>query len=126
MAHANPNPVTTHVLDTSTGQPAAGLGLRLSRKVGEHEDGSFRWETIATQTTNADGRLDAPLLNAEQAPEKDSVYELHFDTAAYFAQQGRKCFYPYVKIVFEIADPASHYHVPLLISPFGQMTYRGS
>mmetsp|Transcript_1272 Transcript_1272/g.3126 ORF Transcript_1272/g.3126 Transcript_1272/m.3126 type:complete len:124 (-) Transcript_1272:266-637(-) len=122
---ADPNPITTHILDTSTGQPASGLSLKLSRKIGEKEDGSFEWDLVATQVTNSDGRLNSPLLK-DSALEAGHVYEIHFDTAAYFKAQGRKCFYPYVKIVFEIEDPSAHYHVPLLISPYGQMTYRGS
>lgn len=117
---ADPNPVTTHVLNTANGQPAAGLRLSLSRRAA---DGS--WEALGTHETNADGRLSSQLL-AQGAIKQGDVFQLHFETGAYFAAKGQKCFYPHVDIAFEIDDPASHYHVPLLLSPFGSMTYRGS
>jgi 5-hydroxyisourate hydrolase len=108
--------ITSHVLDTSRGKPAAGLTLRLERVAG---DGIF--ETLTTQTTNADGRV--PNLLPTPAP---GVYRLVFATGAYFAAVQSPCFYPEVTVLFRLEDVAQHYHVPLLLSPFGYSTYRGS
>jgi 5-hydroxyisourate hydrolase len=106
--------LTTHVLDTAGGGPAAGMAIALFR-LGEGERvplGAFR--------TNADGRCDAPLLaGAALLP---GVYELVFAVAAWRAGG----FYEDVPIRFRIADPAAHYHVPLILAPFGYATYRGS
>ena len=111
------NPLTTHVLDTASGRPAAGLPILLERSV----DGRF--EAAGSGVTNADGRLDAPLISdGWQA----GVYRIRFDTGAYFAAQGSRGFYPYVEVVFEVTQPDEHHHVPLLLSPYGYSTYRGS
>jgi 5-hydroxyisourate hydrolase len=107
--------VTSHVLDTSRGKPAAGLQVRLERADGEG------FLLVARGTTNADGRV-PNLLPTPTA----GVYRLIFDTASYFAATGTAGFYPEVSIVFHLADAAQHYHVPLLLSPFGYSTYRGS
>lgn len=106
--------LTTHVLDTATGRPAAGLPLDLFRLVeGERVHlGSFR--------TNADGRCDAPLLAGAALAE--GLYELVFGVAAWRGGG----FYDEVPIRFRIADAAAHYHVPLILAPFGYSTYRGS
>lgn len=112
------SPITTHVLDTSLGRPAAGVGARLEI---QEADGSFR--TIGHGTTNADGRI-ADLL--EPGRLDPGVYRLIFEVDAYFAATDRKAFYPHVPIVFRIEAPEEHYHVPLLLSPFGYSTYRGS
>jgi len=106
--------ITTHVLDTSIGRPAAGVPVVLERKA---EEG---WEELARGTTDEDGR--AANMTAGDLPE--GVYRLTFDTAVYFA--GRDCFYPVVTIEFNYRLDAHHHHVPLLISPFGYSTYRGS
>lgn len=109
-------PLTTHVLDTSTGNPAEGLRLELF-------DGAPPGSRLAERECNSDGRV-ARLLPADTI--QPGVYTLRFHTAEYFAKRGAKCFYPHCDIVFEIEDPASHYHVPLILSPFGYSTYRGS
>ena len=109
--------LTTHVLNTSIGQPGQNITIRLKHLV----DGV--WQTMAQGVTNADGRL-ADLL----APEKIlSVgnYKIVFDTANYFAANNLRGFYPEVEIQFTVSDD-SHYHIPLLINPFGFSTYRGS
>ncbi|WP_394552824.1 hydroxyisourate hydrolase [Agromyces sp. MMS24-JH15] len=106
--------VTSHVLDATTGRPAVGVGVRLEVRDG---DG---WSAVATATTDDDGRA-STLGPAELDP---GVYRVVFDTARYFA--GRPSFYPEVAIAFDLADPGEHYHVPLLLSPFGYSTYRGS
>jgi len=111
------SPITTHVLDTARGQPAAGLPIRLDRQVGHG------WSELASGVTNADGRI--ANLMAEGALEA-ATYRMCFDTGIYFAAQGVPGFYPYVEVVFTITAPDEHYHVPLLLSPFGYSTYRGS
>ena len=110
--------ITTHVLDTSQGKPAEGIRISLQKPMGKDQ-----WETIASGTTNADGRV-AALLPADMviAP---GVYRMLFETQSYFENQKIKSFYPYITIVFETFDTA-HYHVPLLLNPFGYSTYRGS
>ncbi len=114
--------LTTHVLDTATGKPAAGLKVELFRR---GVDGA---PLIAEAVTNADGRCDAPLL--EGAAFRAGVYELHFHAGAYFDAAGADLpspkFLDVVPLRFGIADEGAHYHVPLLLSPFGYSTYRGS
>jgi len=115
--------LTTHVLDTGRGRPAAGLRVDLSIV---EADGRAR--LLKTVTTNAHGRCDAPLL----APGEMQVarYELVFHVAAYFRAAGvtlsEPPFFEQVPVRFAIADPAGRYHVPLLVSPYGYVTYRGS
>lgn len=112
--------LTTHVLDTSSGRPAGGLRIELFL--------NDRPEPIVSATTNADGRLDAALL-ADDAF-KTGTYELRFHIADYFRAAGVELpdppFLDVVPVRFGIADGQSHYHVPLLISPYGYSTYRGS
>ena len=111
--------ITTHVLDISRGQPASGLPVVLEM---EAADGS--WKQIGAGTTDADGRA-KDLLPSNFALH-GGVYRLTFDAASYFAPQNVESFYREVSVVFEIRDPAQHYHVPLLLSPFAYSTYRGS
>lgn len=110
--------LTTHVLDTMHGRPAAGVAVRLS--AGGRE--------VLRTTTNADGRCDQPLLSS--ASIAAGAYRLEFEVGAYFRAQGvalpEPAFLETVVIDFGVADPAAHYHVPLLVSPFGYSTYRGS
>ncbi|MBI4424815.1 MAG: hydroxyisourate hydrolase [Elusimicrobia bacterium] len=113
------SPITTHVLDTALGRPAAGVPVRLERR-----KGGGGWEPLARGVTDADGRV-ADLLPGAPRP-ASGVYRLSFDTGAYFARRGAEAFYPYVEIVFALEKPEEHHHVPLLLSPFGYSTYRGS
>lgn len=106
--------ITTHVLDTARGRPAAGVAIVLER------DGA----PLARGETDEDGRL-RDLLPAG-APLDPGAYRLVFDTGAYFARDGADGFYPEVAIVFQVKDGSEHFHVPLLLSPFGYSTYRGS
>jgi 5-hydroxyisourate hydrolase len=85
----------------------------------------FDWEPINRLATNHDGRASSQLW-PDHLPFEAGVYRIVFDTQAYFEKSGRTTFYPYVEVVFRIADPTQHYHVPLLISPYGYSTYRGS
>jgi 5-hydroxyisourate hydrolase len=110
--------ISTHVLDTSLGRPAAGVPVTLERQ----EAGN--WKPSGGGVTNADGRI-AQLLSGG-ATLVAGTYRLTFDTGAYFRARGAESFYPSVSVVFEIRDAAQHYHVPLLLSPYGYSTYRGS
>jgi 5-hydroxyisourate hydrolase len=109
--------ITTHVLDTAMGRPAAGVPVRL-----ETTDSIV----LAEATTNDDGRI--PELGPERV--EPGTYRLVFDVAAYSAATGQSCFFPEVSITFALTDGASptgaHVHVPLLLSPFAYSTYRGS
>ncbi|MFC3995496.1 hydroxyisourate hydrolase [Nocardiopsis sediminis] len=110
--------VTTHVLDTALGRPAAGVQVVL-----EAADATrTRWSPIASGITDADGRI------TDLGPDRLSagVHRLVFDTGRYFADTGRTGFYPEVTVAFDLTDEDAHHHVPLLLSPFGYSTYRGS
>lgn len=117
--------LTTHVLDTSLGVPAAGIEIALYRISDDTHT------KIATAITNADGRTDAPILPKEKF--SAGQYELIFFTGDYLRAAGlvskdadKPLFLDQVPIRFGVDDPAAHYHVPLLLSPFGYSTYRGS
>ncbi|HYF55817.1 MAG TPA: hydroxyisourate hydrolase [Salinarimonas sp.] len=114
--------LSTHVLDTANGRPAAGLRIELHRL-----EGGARLALTET-LTNADGRTDAPLLAGEAL--RAGAYEIAFHVAAYFRSQGAALadppFLDVVPVRFSIADAAGHYHVPLLVSPWSYSTYRGS
>ena len=114
--------LTTHVLDTAGGKPAAGMKIELSVL-----EGSV-WRVLKGQQTNADGRTDGPLL--EGAALLKGRYRLVFDVAAYYRALGTELpeppFLDRVPLRFGVADPSLHYHVPLLCSPWGYTTYRGS
>lgn len=113
--------LTTHVLDTALGRPAAGVDVTLYRLDNDRQ-------LLNQDTTNADGRLDAPILDAEAF--QAGVYELVFAAGAYFRASNLElpdpAFVDEVVIRFGIADVESHYHVPLLVSPWSYSTYRGS
>ena len=111
--------ISTHVLDTSKGRPAKGVPVTLERK---GDDGA--WSEIGRGETDADGRLKA--LVPEGTDLDARTYRIQFGTGAYFRSSGVEGFYPEATVVFEIRDASQHYHVPLLLSPFGYSTYRGS
>jgi 5-hydroxyisourate hydrolase len=113
-----PSPLTTHVLDINLGKPVAGVAVRLERK-----DASGGWHAIARCATNEDGRV--PDLLDDGALEV-GVHRLTFDVGEYFHAQQIEYFYPQVTVEFRVADLSRHHHVPLLLSPFGYSTYRGS
>jgi len=109
--------ITTHVLDTALGLPAPGIDVELDYKDGK------RWKDLAENSTDPDGRV-RNLLD-DGVVLKPGVYRLTFQTGAYFKKRHKKAFFPLVQIVFQVSD-RRHYHVPLLLSPFGYSTYRGS
>jgi 5-hydroxyisourate hydrolase len=108
--------ITTHVLDTSRGRPASGVPVLLELR---SEDG---WREAGRAETDADGRVKQLLT----APLSAGVYRLTFGIETYFRAQGIETFYPEASIVFQVRDAAQHHHVPLLLSPYGYSTYRGS
>ncbi|MFN8611924.1 MAG: hydroxyisourate hydrolase [Vulcanimicrobiota bacterium] len=111
--------LTTHVLDTASGCPAAGMAIRLF-------DSTNR--LLVETTTNSDGRVDRPLLEGDSL--QSGHYRLEFSVAGYFRERGVQlpdiAFLDIVPIAFGIADASAHYHVPLLVSPYAFSTYRGS
>ena len=108
--------VTTHVLDTSTGKPAADVLVTL------HGFDGGRWVQLAEAATDADGRI--MHLGPEWLP--SGTYRLAFDTGGYFAASGTETFFPEVTLTFGVVGTEAHFHVPLLLSPFAYSTYRGS
>ena len=111
--------VSTHVLDTSLGRPAASVQVTLERV-----DDAGSTAAIASATTDANGRIATAGDSAKNlAP---GSYRLRFDTAEYFLRTGRAAFYPEVVVTFRIDSADEHFHIPLLLSPFGYSTYRGS
>ncbi|MBX3155438.1 MAG: hydroxyisourate hydrolase [Deltaproteobacteria bacterium] len=109
--------ITTHVLDTAAGRPGAGIAIALERL-----DGTA-WVAVGHGATDDDGRL---RTLTPPGPVAEGTYRIRFDTGAYLASRGQAGFFPVVEIQFTVADGAQHYHVPLLLSPFGYSTYRGS
>jgi 5-hydroxyisourate hydrolase len=109
--------ISTHVLDTMRGTPAAGLDVELSRR-----EPNGNWKSIGQAVTDSDGRV-------REFSEDDldpGEYRLEFATQPYFDRSGLSAFYPQVTVVFNLEDPSENLHVPLLLSPFGYTTYRGT
>lgn len=109
--------ITTHVLDTAAGRPGRAIAIELER-----DDGG-RWQPVGAGVTDDDGRLRTLTPSGPVAP---GVYRIRFHTGAYFAAHQLTGFFPVVEIQFTVADGTQHHHVPLLVSPFGYTTYRGS
>ena len=112
------SPITSHILDTRLGRPAAGVCVTLERR-----DAHGSWQFLHRSATNDDGRVSGLLSEGGLIPGR---HRLIFDTGTYFEEQQVEHFYPCVTIEFEIIRADEHYHVPLLLSPFGYSTYRGS
>ncbi|CAN8076501.1 unnamed protein product [Agarophyton chilense] len=113
------SPLTTHALDTSLGKPAAGLEVVLLRIWSENEA-----TLITSKVCDKDGRVNDMMSDSQLwIP---GTYRLRFATGKYYDRQGQKSFYPHVDVTFNIENLSEHYHVPLLLSPFGYSTYRGS
>lgn len=113
------SPITTHILDISIGRPAAGVLVRLDRQTNNGD-----WETLGSQKTDSDGRARDLLAIGESL--MAAVHRLTFDVGHYFRDNKVDGFYEEVTIAFTVNDASQHYHVPLLLSPFGYSTYRGS
>lgn len=115
--------ISTHVLDTATGFPAGGLRIQLricTNALDFTGEEDFEWQEVAMTETDSDGRARFVFdINP-------GIYQMRFFTTAYFTRSGTRNFYPLVEVVFRITDVTRHHHVPLLISPFGYSTYRGS
>jgi 5-hydroxyisourate hydrolase len=110
--------ITTHILDISRGCPARDVIVLLERQT------TTDWELVGAERTNDDGRVD-DLLDPK-APLQTGNYRLTFDAETYFAEQLIESFYSQITVTFVVSDTNQHYHVPLLLSPFGYSTYRGS
>ena len=113
------SPITTHILDLSTGRPARGVAVVLSFRIDD-----IRWDEMARGATDPDGRIED--LMPEGTTLAVGTYRLRFGTLDYFLAMGMKAFHPSVVVEFLVDDPSGHFHVPLLLSPFGYSTYRGS
>ena len=111
--------ISTHILDTAQGRPADGVYVVLELQ--NHDES---WTSLSEAWTDEDGRV-KPFFLVDSHLEA-GTYRLVFDTEGYFTRVEKECFFPQVSIVFSIGDTPQHYHVPLLISPFGYSTYRGS
>lgn len=109
--------ITAHILDTTKGRPVAKVPAILWH---QHQD---EWKEIARGTTDDNGRISAMLPHDKIL--ENGIYKMKFFTREYFDQYSIQTFYPYIEIIFEISS-AEHYHIPLLVSPFGYTTYRGS
>jgi len=114
------SPITCHILDASLGRPASDVGVSLEAMA--EEGGSFH--EIGKGVTDPDGRC-TNLLPASVLV-RAGTYKMIFQTGVYFASSGRETFYPVVEIIFQLANPGQHYHIPLLLSPWSYTTYRGS
>jgi 5-hydroxyisourate hydrolase len=111
--------ITTHILDISSGSPARGVSVWLWQQLE-----NSAWKIIGKGVTDDDGRV-RDLLDSDAILQTGN-YRLTFDTETYFAEQQIEGFYPHVTVAFTVRDRAQHYHIPLLLSPFGYSTYRGS
>jgi 5-hydroxyisourate hydrolase len=110
--------ITTHVLDTTLGRPAANVPVTL-----EHQEANGSWRKVGSGATDQDGRSVDLLQSGKLLP---GTYRLTFDTAAYLKSQNTEAFYPQIMVIFAVADAEQHYHIPLLLSRYGYSTYRGS
>lgn len=110
--------ISTHILDTTRGRPAAGVRVQLERKDGDD------YVPLQTAHTNQDGRVSAML--PEGVSLLPGTYRLQFDVGEYFTARGLASFYPVITLAFWVHDASEHFHVPLLLQPYGYSTYRGS
>ncbi len=113
------NRISTHVLDTAKGAPASGMPVRLDRR-----DSAGEWSALGSGQTDHDGRCGQ--LLPEGATLHEGLYRVAFDTTGYFAASNQEGMYPVVEITFRVRSGESHFHIPLLLSPNGYTTYRGS
>lgn len=109
--------LSCHVLDTVRGRPASGVPVSLAQL-----DASGAWQELSSATTNSDGRVQAWPDSVSLGP---GTYRVRFETRAYFSSD-TAVFYPFVDVVFDVGRTSEHFHIPLLLSPYGYTTYRGS
>ena len=118
LALAAGNPLSVHVLNLENGLPSPGVNVTLEKHVGQN------WQPLAQGVTNEQGRI------GELFPEKQAMkagqYRVVFKTGEYFKKAGRDTFFPEIPVIFEVKNADQHYHIPLLLSPYGFSTYRGS
>lgn len=112
------NPLSVHVLDQSHGQPAPGITVTLEVKENN------TWRMLSKGITDEKGRI--PGLFPEKQTFKAGIYRVNFETGAFFKQQKVQTFFPEIPVIFEVKATQTHYHIPLLLSPFGYSTYRGN
>ena len=117
-ASAAQNPLSVHVLDQQSGQPGAGIEVTLEQRKGTE------WIQLASGVTNEQGRI--PALYPEGKAMAAGDYRIVFRTGEHFARKGQPSFFPRIPVEFTVDAPAQHYHIPLLLSPFGYSTYRGN
>lgn len=110
--------VTTHILDTSLGEPASNVEVQL------YSYSNNEWNELGQGKTDSDGRV-TNLIDSDQSLEAGE-YKLRFEIASHYSSNNTESFYPFIDIVFKISAGGQHYHVPLLLNPFGYSTYRGS
>ncbi|KAI7862177.1 hydroxyisourate hydrolase [Spinellus fusiger] len=118
MEFVKKSPITCHVLVTSHGVPAKNMSVKAEKLE------SYDFVTLSVSATDDDGRCPTLILPGHKL--ERGIYRLTFETKTYFESLGQQCFYPHVQITFELTNPEQHYHIPLLISPYGYTTYRGS
>lgn len=118
IAAAAPNPLSVHVLDLQSGQPTAGIAVTLEQRTGE------QWRELAAGVTDAQGRIAA--LFPQDKPMAAGEYRIVFKTGEHYARQGQATFFARIPVEFTVDKPMQHYHIPLLLSPFGYSTYRGN
>ncbi|XP_060778808.1 5-hydroxyisourate hydrolase isoform X1 [Neoarius graeffei] len=119
MSALSPSPLTTHVLNTGRGVPAAGMSITLYFL----DPTTSAWNHLTTGTTSNDGRCPGLITRESFSP---GTYKMRFETGQYWEGLGETCFYPYVEVVFTITDASQKFHIPLLLSRFSYSTYRGS
>ncbi|MFK8048965.1 MAG: hydroxyisourate hydrolase [Halioglobus sp.] len=110
--------ITTHILDTALGRPAAGVTITL------YQQSADSWTEVGSGKTNEDGRI--PNLYPKDEVLTAGTYRMHFALNRYFDSMDVPVFYPWAEVVFNIEGDGQHYHIPLLLSPYGYSTYRGS
>jgi 5-hydroxyisourate hydrolase len=118
LAQAAPNPLSVHVLNLETGVPSAGVEVTLEQHAGA------AWQPLAKGTTNEQGRI--PELYPASKTFEPGEYRVVFKTGAYYQRQHQATFFPEIPVIFQVTQTDQHYHIPLLLSPYGFSTYRGS
>lgn len=112
------NPLSVHILDLQSGQPTAGVTVTLEQKKGE------RWQQLNSGVTDAQGRITA--MYPEQMALQAGDYRIVFKTGEHYARLQQETFFPEIPVQFHVEKTGQHYHIPLLLSPFGYSTYRGN